>query len=388
MYSMRNFVDRNDYIENIAVAIKRSPVVSLLGPRQSGKTTLARQFSKLFDGPVSFYDMESEIDSNKLTNAEMILRDKKGLVVIDEIQLRPELFSTLRVVVDNEDCEALFLILGSASSSIIKQASETLAGRVEFIEIQGFSFLEVGETNLNQLWTRGGFPRSFLTSSESASIKWRENFIRTFLERDLPQLGIFITPQAMRRFWTMLAHVHGEVWNASKLASSMSLSDKTMKHYLDILTGSYMVRQLQPWFENLKKRQVKSPKIYLRDSGLLHHLLTIKDYEALLAHPGLGTSWEGFAIENIAAMKIFDELYFWSVHSGAELDLLSFYNGKRIGFEFKFTSTPKVTKSMRSCIELLGLHKLFIVTPLNDLYPLSEKVVVASLSHIQQVIAQ
>ena len=383
---MKNILNRSNYIENITTAVKRSPIVSLLGPRQSGKTTLARQFSKLFDGPVSFYDMESEIDAHKLTNAEMVLREKKGLVVIDEIQLRPDLFSTLRVLVDNEDNEALFLILGSASPNIIKQASESLAGRVEFIEIQGFSLLELEENSFEQLWIRGGFPRSFLNHSETGSIKWRENFIRTFLERDLPQIGIFITAQAMRRFWTMLAHAHGEVWNASKLASSMSLSDKTMKHYLDILTGSYMIRQLQPWFENVKKRQVKSPKIYLRDSGILHHLLSIKSYEALLAHPALGSSWEGFALENIASMKIFDELYFWSVHSGAELDLLTFYNGKRIGFEFKFTSTPKITKSMLSSIELLHLHKLFIVTPLNDLYPLTEKVTVVPLSHIPNAV--
>lgn len=358
----------------------------MLGPRQSRKTTLAHQFAETFKGAVRFYDMESVIDSNILFNAELVLKKLTGLVVIDEIQLRPDLFSVLRVLVDRKDNNTIFMILGSASPNILKHASESLAGRIDFINMNGFNLSEVSIEQMTTLWDRGGFPRSFLSQSTISSIRWRENFVRTFMERDLPQLGITISSHAMWRFWTMLAHTHGQVWNASKIATSMSVSDKTMRSYLDILTDTYMVRQLQPWFENIKKREVKSPKIYLRDSGILHHLLSIREQEQLFSHPILGFSWEGFAIETIASLNIFDELFFWSSYSGSELDLLAFYNAKKIGFEFKVTASPKITKSMYSVLELLKIDHLFIVCLTDESYPLTDKITVLPLHEIQHYI--
>jgi predicted AAA+ superfamily ATPase len=376
-------LERSSYLARIESGLSRSPIVALLGPRQCGKTTLAKMVSELH--PVNhFFDLESVQDSRRLTNAEKVLGSLSGIVILDEIQLKPELFSTLRVLVDDIACEARFVILGSASPELIKHASESLAGRVEFVDLHGFDVSEVGVDEADALWCRGGFPRSFLSKSDEDSTAWREGFIRTFLERDLPQLGIRIPSQAMRRFWTMLAHSHGQTWNASKLGASMGLSDKTVRSYLDILSGTYMVRQLQPWFENVKKRQVKMPKVYLRDSGILHHLMTIDTMDTLQSHPMLGASWEGFAIEQILRTGLFNEAYFWAVHSGAELDLLTFRHGKKIGFEFKANTTPGVTKSMKQATELLDLSHLYIVCPTNHTYPIHEKMTVCAPWHVPE----
>ena len=293
----------------------------------------------------------------------MVLGNLQGLVILDEIQQMPELFSTLRVLVDRPDNQAHFMILGSASPQLVRHASESLAGRVEFIDLNGFDLSETGSTAWRTLWLRGGFPRSFLANSETDSLAWREGFIRTFLERDLPQLGISVPATAMRRFWNMLAHYHGQTWNASELSRAMGLSDKTVRSYLDILSGAFMVRQLQPWFENTGKRQVRAPKIYLRDSGLLHSLLNIPDMHTLLGHPKAGASWEGYAIEQALSILRPAEAYFWATHGAAELDLLFFANGKRYGIEAKFSEAPEVTRSMHIALQDLGLEHLWILYP-------------------------
>ena len=282
-------IPRLQYLEQLGNSVRRSPVTALLGPRQCGKTTLARIFGK--NREATYFDLESQPDLRRLQNPELVLGALQGLVVLDEIQVLPNLFNVLRVLVDRPDNSVRFLILGSASPQIVKKVSETLAGRVEFIQLAGFNLLETGTDQMQTLWARGGFPRSYLADSDSDSLAWREGFIQTFLERDIPQLGITIPAPAMRRFWTMLAHYHGQTWNASELARSMGLSDKTVRSYLDILTGTFMVRQLQPWYENIGKRQVKAPKIYLRDSGLLHSLLSLSGHYELMGHPRLGASF-------------------------------------------------------------------------------------------------
>jgi len=377
-------LDRVAYLKKIQLGIDRSPIVAILGPRQCGKTTIAKDFAKQF-GKYHFFDLESENDLQRLLNAELALRPLEGLVVLDEIQFKPELFATLRVLADDEKCKAKFLILGSAAPNLIKGASESLAGRVEFVDLHGFDISEVSSDLFETLWWRGGFPKSFLSATDEDSMKWREGFVRTFLQRDLPQLGIRIPAQAIRRFWTMLSHSHGQIWNATKIANSMSLADKTVRSYLDILSDTYMVRQLQPWFENIKKRQVKSPKIYLRDSGILHHLMAITSLETLKGHPVLGASWEGFAIEQILRTGWFNDAYFWSVHSGVELDLLTFFQGKKIGFELKVSMTPSISKSMETAIELLELEHLYIVCPTQHHYPIHEKITVCSPWNFQTV---
>jgi len=278
----------------------------------------------------------------------------------------------LRALADRPGLPARFLILGSASPVLMSQASESLAGRVEFVELEGFDLSETGPGRLNTLWVRGGYPRSFLARREADSLAWREGFIRTFLERDIPELGISIPAAAMRRFWTMLAHYHGQTWNSSELARSMGLSDKTVRSYLDILTGAFMVRQLQPWYENIGKRQVKAPKVYLRDSGLLHSLLSIPDRETLLGHPRVGASWEGFALHQVTTALAPADAYYWATHNGAELDLLIHHAGRRYGFEFKFTEAPTVTRSMRVAVEDLKLDHLWVVHPGAHTFALDE----------------
>ncbi|GBE53252.1 hypothetical protein BMS3Bbin14_01738 [bacterium BMS3Bbin14] len=304
----------------------------------------------------------------------------KGLIILDEIQIMPELFSVLRVLVDRPNNQAKFLILGSASPHIIKNVSETLAGRTEFIELSGFNLEETGTESQKKLWLRGGFPRSFLAASNQDSLAWRENFIRTFLERDIPQLGISIPAQAIRRFWSMLAHYHGQTLNASELGRSMGLSDKTIKFYLDILTGTFMVRQLQPWHENISKRQVKAPKIYFRDSGILHSLLDIPDHHHLMGHPRLGASWEGFALEQILQIVGPTEPYFWATHSGAAVDLFFSKDGRRYGVEFKFNEAPKISKSMHIALADLRLSHLYVIYPGKESYPVAENISVVSLA--------
>ncbi len=312
-------IDRIHYLQRLSIATDRSPVTALLGPRQCGKTTLARLFAQQHS--THYFDLESAADQQRLQNPELMLGQLQGMVILDEIQIKPELFNVLRILADRPEGHLKFLILGSASPHIMQHVSETLAGRVEFIELSGFNLGET--TEIQRLWLRGGFPRSFLAHSEADCQVWRDGFIRTFLERDIPMLGIRIAPAAMRRFWTMLAHFHGQTWNASELGRSMGLTDKTVRSYLDILTSTFMIRQLQPWHENLHKRQVKAPKIYFRDSGLLHNLLNIPDYHSLTGNPRLGASWEGFAMEQVLQALRPSAAYFWSTYSGAEVDLLS-----------------------------------------------------------------
>jgi len=373
-------IPRSAYLARISESLERSPVTALLGPRQSGKTTLARQIAN--DREAEFLDLESRSDVRRLENPELYLGGLEGLVVIDEIQLMPDLLADLRVLVDRPDLNLKFLILGSASPHIVKGASETLAGRIEFVDLCGFDLSEVGIDSLNNLWLRGGFPRSFLAKSDEDSFAWRENFLRTFLERDLPQLGISIPAVAMRRFWTMLSHMHGQTWNASDLGRSMGLTDKTVKSYLNILTQTYMVRQLQPWFENVRKRQVKAPKIYFRDSGLLHSLLELPQSRALLGHPRLGASWEGFALEQVLQTIRPAEAYFWSTHSGAEMDLFFIHNGKRFGVEFKHSDAPKLSKSLYSAIDTLGLSHVWVVSRVAKTYQADAKITVCNLQYL------
>lgn len=375
---------RGQYITRLSTAIQRSPATALLGPRQCGKTTLARELA--IGQQATFFDLESLPDQRRLQNPEMVLGSLNGLVVLDEIQLIPELFGVIRVLVDRPENRARFLILGSASPHIIKAASETLAGRIELIELSGFDLAEIGGQNWETLWLRGGFPRSYLANTDSDSLAWREGFIRTFLERDIPQLGINIAPVAMRRFWTMLAHYHGQTWNAAELSRSMGLSDKTVRSYLDILSGTFMVRQLQPWHENLGKRQVKSPKIYFRDAGLLHSLLDIPDHHSLLGHPKCGASWEGFAIEQVLQALRPAQAYFWGTHSGAELDLVFSLNGKRYGVEAKFNEAPSVTSSMRAAVQTLALDYLYVIYPGQHTYPIDETITVMPVASISGMI--
>lgn len=374
---------RSQYLQRLDTATCRSPITALLGPRQSGKTTLARMFAE--GKAATFFDLESLPDQRRLQNPELVLGSLQGLVVLDEIQQMPDLFRTLRVLVDRYENKARFVILGSASPQLIRNTSETLAGRVEFIDLSGFDLSETGGKNWDRLWLRGGFPRSFLADSEPDSVIWREGFIRTFLERDIPQLGINIPSSAMRRFWTMLAHYHAQTWNASELSRAMGLSDKTVRMYLDTLTGAFMVRQLQPWFENTSKRQVRAPKVYLRDSGLLHSLLSIPDMQALFGHPKVGASWEGYVIEQVLSIVRLKETYFWATYSGAELDLLFFHRGKRYGIEIKYSEAPVVTRSMYSALQDLSLAHLWVIYPGYQAYPVHESITIWPLQHLDEL---
>lgn len=377
---MHGMIERPVYEKWVKKALERSPVCALLGPRQCGKTTLARTIASGRDS--HYFDLESPRDLLRLQNPELALGELTGLIVLDEVQAKPELFPVLRVLADKADSKTRFLILGSASPDLIRQSSESLAGRVEFVDLHGFDIGESGADANRTLWLRGGFPRSFLAASEAESVAWREGFVRTFLERDLPQFGIRVSAQVMRRFWTMLAHSHGQLWNASELGRALGLSDKTIKGYLDDLTQTYMVRQLQPWFENLGKRQVKSPKIYLRDSGLLHHLLSLETYDSVSGHPKVGASWEGFALEQVLRLSRAREAYFWATPSGAELDLLLFEDGRRIGYEFKYSEKPSVTRSMRIAMEDLKLSGLRIICPGNVHAQLDGKIEVLGIGKL------
>lgn len=365
-------IERTRYLDRLTRAERRSPVVALLGPRQCGKTTLARAYAA--GREAAFFDLESAPDRSRLENPHLVLGSARGLVVLDEIQRVPELFSVLRVVVDQPNCAARFLVLGSASPSLVRGVSESLAGRVEFVELSGFGLTEIDPARRDDLWVRGGFPRSFLAESDGDSMAWRDGFIRTFLERDVPQMGINLPAPAMRRFWTMLAHYHGQTWNASELARAMGLSDKTVRSWLDVLTGTYMVRQLQPWHENLGKRQVKAPKVYLRDAGILHALLALPDRYALLGHPKVGASWEGFALEQALCVLRSDDVFFWATHGGAELDLFLQRRGRRFGVEFKFREAPRLTRSMQTSVADLELSHLWVIYPGHHRFKLDERI--------------
>jgi hypothetical protein len=364
-------VPRTNLLRRVDAAFAVHPCVSLCGPRQSGKTTLARLLAGR-EKELAYFDLERAVDRQKLAQPEQTLNPLCGLVVIDEIQRQPTLFQTLRVLLDREDMPARFILTGSASPDLIRGISESLAGRAATVDVGGFTLDETGE--LPALWQRGGFPRSYLAADESGSFLWREEFVRSFLERDIPQFGISIPAETLRRFWTMIAHYHGQVWNGADFARSLGTSEPTARRYLDILAGAYMVRVLPPWFENLKKRQVKSPKIFVRDTGLLHSLLGLPDRATLLGHPKLGASWEGFCIEQLLAIMPTRDAYFWATHSGAELDLLVTHGGRRHGFECKHADAPVSTKSMHIAMKDLGLHHLWVLYPGNDRYPLDERI--------------
>jgi hypothetical protein len=377
---------RKNYLHKIKETFQVHPVCALLGARQVGKTTLAHQFiNKTIKNPknVHFFDLEDPLDLARLENPMLTFSAlEEGLIVIDEIQRKPELFPILRVLVDKKNNTTKFLILGSASRDLISQSSETLAGRIGYIELPPFSLSEV--ENSTKLFMRGGFPRSYLAQTESNSYNWRRNYITTFLERDIPNLGFSIPPQQMRRFWMMLAHYHGQILNVSNLANSLNLSSHTIKKYIDILCGTFMIRTLQPWFENIKKRQIKTPKLYFRDSGILFALLTLETKKQILSYPNLGAFWEGFAVEEIIRITeaSHDEYFFWATQSGAEVDLFITKGGKRFGFEFKHTDKPSMTKSMHSGIENLKLNHLFLIYPGDKLFPLSETVTACGLDTI------
>jgi len=366
--------------EHINQALGLYPVAALLGPRQCGKTTLARIIAE--QSPGAFFDLENPVDTRRLSAPMSVLEKLTGLVIIDEIQRRPDLFELLRVLVDRPNNPARFLILGSASPTLIKGSSESLAGRIGFIDLSGFNLWETGVEQRDRLWMRGGFPRSFLAPDDNASILWRENFIRTFLERDIPQLGIGIPAETLRRFWTMVAHYHGRIWNAAQFARSIGASEVTARRYLDILAGAYMVRILPPWFENTRKRQVKAPKIYIRDSGLFHALLQIETLSGLQGHPMLGASWENFALEHVLGRLKSRDVYFWATHAGAELDLFVIAKGKRYGFEFKYADAPGSSRSMRAAIQDLGLEHLWVIFPGKEEYDIDEKISVMPVENI------
>jgi len=371
-------IHRNIDIARIRKALKRSRVVALLGPRQCGKTTLARQFVPV--DSLNYFDLEDTASVARLSEPQTALAPLRKLIVIDEIQHRPELFPTLRVLADRRPLPARFLILGSASPELLKQSSETLAGRLETIDLDGFRLSDLGTEAMPRHWLRGGFPLSYTARTETDSIAWRKQFLQTFIERDLPQLGVTIPSIALRRFWNMIAHYHGQIWNGAELARAMAVGEPTVRRYLDLMSGVFMVRQLPPWFENLKKRQVKSPKIYVRDSGLLHTLLGITSRRDLEYHPKVGASWEGYAIEEVLKVLQPDEAYYWATHGGAELDLLLFKNGRRIGVECKRMDAPTLTPSMRIAMEDLKLDELYVLYPGSKRYPLAEKVTAVPLT--------
>ena len=368
-------MERVCYRERIQQGFRTSKVVALLGPRQCGKTTLAQKyFTQLQGKPENYFDLENPIDLLRLQDPLLALEELSGLIIIDEIQRIPELFPILRVLVDRKLPLQSYLILGSASRELIKQSSESLAGRIHYLEMTPFDLTEVLEPK--QLWFRGGFPLSYLAVTDQDSTQWRKDYVKTFLEQDIPQLGINIPAIQLRRFWMMLAHYHGQLLNTSELGNAMDLSRHLIQRYLDILTGTFMIRQVNPWFENIAKRQVKSKKIYFRDSGLLHTLLNINSYEALLSHPKIGASWEGFALESVIRAQKLDpnDYYFWSTHGGAELDLLVFSGMERHGFEFKFSKKPMLTKSMTIACDDLKLDSLTIIYPGHQLIRLSKKI--------------
>lgn len=372
---------RPHYLERLDDAIRRSTVTALIGPSQSGKSTLARTFAEAHP-PAIYFDLESPPDLRTLGNAELAIANADGLVVLDGVQAAPHLPDALRVLTDRPTNRARFLLLATASVDTISRIAQSLAERVEFIELAPLSLRETGATPWERLWLRGGFPGSFLADSEADSLAWREAYIRTFLERDLPQLGIAVPAPAMRRFWTMLAHCHGQTWNASELARSMGLSDKTVRGYRDILTGALMIRQLPPWHENIGKRQAKAPKVYLSDSGLLHSLLGIPDGRSLLGHPRAAASWEGFAIEQVLQALHPPKAYFWAAHTGAELGLFSTPGGWRIGVECQFRLAPAVTRPLRAAFDHLRLDHLFLIHPGSHRYPVHDKITAWPLAEI------
>jgi predicted AAA+ superfamily ATPase len=369
---MPSRIERTALEERIRAALARSSAVALIGPRQVGKTTLARRFLAA-DSP-RYFDLESPRDLQRLQEPMTALESLRGLVVVDEIQRHPELFPVLRVLIDRVRQPGQYLLLGSASPALLAQSSESLAGRLEIIEVDPLLLAEVGTHALDSLWMRGGFPLSFLAATDRDSMAWRESFVRLTVERDLPALGLGAAPSAVRRFWNMLAHYHGQIWNAAEPARSLGVGESTVRRYLDFLTNAFLVRQLPPWHENLGKRQVKAPKIYLRDSGIVHALLQLETPEMVLAHPKSGASWEGFVLEQVLHHARPSEACFWATHQGAELDLLLLKHGRRVGVEIKRADAPKLTPSMRIAMNDLRLDRLLVVYPGNKPYSLAPNV--------------
>lgn len=377
-------IERPRHLEEVRTLLGQFPVVGLLGARQVGKTTLARQLVERRNEPSAVFDLEDPTDRARLADPKLALEPLEGLVVIDEIQRLPDLFPLLRVLVDRPEGSTRFLVLGSAGPELLRQSSETLAGRIAYHELPPLRLDEVGGDAQDRLWLRGGFPRSFLAADDAQSLRWREAFVRTFLERDLPQLGVSVPATTMHRFWTMVAHYHGQRWNGSEIGRSLGVTAPTIRRYLDTLTDTLVVRQLQPWFENLGKRQIRSPKVYLADTGLLHALLGLETQDELVGHPKVGASWEGFAMaEVVRSLEVpWDRCYHWATHQGAELDLLVIRGGKRLGFELKRTSAPHLTKSMATALDDLGLKSLSVVYPGEQRFPLHERVEAVGLQQL------
>lgn len=356
----------------MAGALARFPVVAILGARQVGKTTLARRVAAAHPGPTTRFDLEDPDDLARLAEPKLALAALKGLVVIDEVQRRPDLFAVLRVLVDRPEQQTRFLVLGSAAPELLRQSSESLAGRIHYHALRGFALDEVGAHAQGQLWLRGGFPRAFLAESDEASAEWRRAFVQTFVERDVPQLGLAIPATTLQRFWRMLAHYHAQTWNGAELARAFAVAASTVRRYLDALTSALVLRQLQPWHENISKRQVRAPKVYLADCGLLHTLLGITSASELHHHPKVGASWEGFVlaelVDRLGARP--EECFFWATHAGAELDLLVVRGTQRLGFEIKRTTAPTVTKSMRAARDSLRLDEVCLVHAGEHSFPL------------------
>jgi predicted AAA+ superfamily ATPase len=373
-------VARPARLAELRAALKRSRIVGLIGPRQSGKTTLARQIVPA--GSANYFDLEDPVSLARLAEPITALASLRGTVVIDEIQRRPDLFPALRVLADRRPAPARFLILGSASPDLLRQSSESLAGRLETITLTGFSLAEVGVNAMDRRWRRGGFPPAFLARTDAASLIWRQQFVRTFLERDLPALGVSLPPEALLRFFTMIAHNHGGVWSAADPARSLGLSEPTVRRYLDLFTGLFLVRQLPAWHENLGKRQVKAPKVYVRDSGLFHALLGLGTARELLSHPKAGASWEGYVLEEVLRAARPEGAYFWATHTGAELDLLLLKGGRRYGVEVKRQDAPRLTPSMRSSLTDLKLSRLTVLYPGSRRYSLADRVVVVPAAEL------
>jgi predicted AAA+ superfamily ATPase len=370
-------IERRGYLDRIVRRLETNPVVALLGARQVGKTTLARQV--IAGQPARYFDLESAATLDLLRHPAAILEPLEGLVVLDEVQRAPELFPLLRVWSDRRPLPARFLILGSASPWLMRGITESLAGRVSFVDVAGLALDEVGTDSYRRLWWRGGFPIPYLAETDEQARQWKEDFERTVIERDLSLFGVSESPAVLRRFWAMVAHYHGQIWNGSEIGRSLGVTDKTARRYLDALTATFLVRQLPPWFENLGKRQVKSPKVYIRDSGQLHGLLHLSDSAHLEEHPKLGASWEGFALEQVLRITGDRDACFWATHGGAELNLLVFWQGRRVGFEFKFNDAPGMTKSMQVASRDLALDRLLVVVPGAASYPLGPTQEVVSI---------
>ena len=383
---MQPYIARPGLLTETVESLAEVPVVALLGARQIGKTTLAEQVMFSWPGTTTLFDLEVATTREALSRTpERVLGQCEGLVVIDEVQRLPSLFEVLRPLSDDRNREAVFLLLGSASWDLVKGVSETLAGRIFFVDMGGFSLSEVGPENQDRLWMRGGFPRAWLARSDAAWTRWMQSFSRTFLERDIPGLGSRVAPEALSRFWRMMAHYHGQIWNASELGRSMDVSVTAVNHYRDLLSGAFMIRVLPPWFENLGKRIVKSPKVYLRDSGILHFLLGLERQQELPVHPRYGASWEGFALEQTLLAHGSRQAYFYATRRGAELDLMLLRRGRRWGFEFKCTDAPRTTKSMHIVIEDLGLTHLWVLYPGDHEYPLTDTITALPLKNVGAV---